>query len=200
MDHNVDALTALGKDPRTEELTAAECLITVALELLPKQARIKWDEQTMEDGSAQSDLSRFIQFLRNQAELMQHNHRPSSLVSGGKPSRVARTPQKTTNFGKHGKTATHLQASVTDRCLVCRGPHHTPHCPVIWKAARGRRRALVRKAGLCFHCLKSGHVAKECGRGGDENRRTGIAVNPEPRGRARCPLIHRSKRIRGGEK
>ncbi|KRX35342.1 hypothetical protein T05_1863 [Trichinella murrelli] len=44
IDRNVDALTALGKDPRTEALTAAECLITVARELLPEQARIKWDE------------------------------------------------------------------------------------------------------------------------------------------------------------
>ncbi|KRX72600.1 hypothetical protein T06_10702 [Trichinella sp. T6] len=176
MDHNVDAFTALGKDPLTKALTADECLITVARELLPKQTRIK-----------------------NQAELLQHNHRPSSLVNGGKPSSVARTPQKTTYLGKHGKTATHLQASVTDRCLVCRGPHHTPHCPVIWKAARGQRRVLVRKAGLGFHCLKSGRgesvVEVEM-----KNRRTGIAVNPEPRGRARCPLIHRSKRIRGGEK
>ncbi|KRX75420.1 Death-associated protein kinase dapk-1 [Trichinella sp. T6] len=79
IDRNLDALTALGKDPRTEALTAAECLITVAQELLPEQARIKWDEQTMEDESAQSDFSRFTQFLRNQAELMQHSHRPSSI-------------------------------------------------------------------------------------------------------------------------
>ncbi|OUC41159.1 hypothetical protein D917_03599 [Trichinella nativa] len=41
MDHNVDAFTALGKDPLTKALTADECLITVARELLPKQARIK---------------------------------------------------------------------------------------------------------------------------------------------------------------
>ncbi|XP_003369585.1 zinc knuckle protein [Trichinella spiralis] len=183
MDQNVDALTALGKDLSTEVLTAAECLITVAQELLPEQDRTKWDEQTMEDESAQSDLSRFMQYLRNQAELMQHNHRPSSLVSAGMPSSVAQTPQKTTNLGEHGKTATHLQASVTDRCLVCRGSHQASDCPVIWKAARGQRRALVRKAGLCFHCLKPGHVAKECGRGGDEKPKNGnSSENPEPRG------------------
>ncbi|KRZ52138.1 hypothetical protein T02_15654 [Trichinella nativa] len=115
----------------------------------------------MEDGSAQSDLSRFMQFLRNQAELMQHSHRPSSLVSSGMPSSVAQTPQKTTNIGEHGKTATHLQVAVTDRCLVCRGSHRASDCPVIWKAAGCQPRALMRKAGLCFHCLKSGHEAKE---------------------------------------
>ncbi|KRX26306.1 hypothetical protein T07_6328 [Trichinella nelsoni] len=91
---------------------------------------------------------------------MQQNRRPSLPVIGSKSSSVARTPQKITHFGRHEKPATHLQASVTDRCLICRGPHHTPDCPVIWKSTRGRRRALVRKAGLCFYCLKSGHVAK----------------------------------------
>ncbi|KRY55050.1 hypothetical protein T03_8481 [Trichinella britovi] len=178
IDRNVDALIALGKDPRTEALTAAECLITVARELLPEQARIKWDEQTMEDESAQSDLSRFMQFLRNQAELMQHSYRPSSLVSSGMPSSVARTPQKITNLREHRKTATHLQVSVTDRCLVCRGSHQASDCPVIWKAARCQRRALMRKAGLCFHCLKPGHVAKECGRGGDEKPKNGNSGEP----------------------
>ncbi|KRZ81526.1 hypothetical protein T08_11933, partial [Trichinella sp. T8] len=178
IDRNVDALTALGKDPRTEALTAAECLITVARESLPEQSRIKWDEQTMEDESAQSDLSRFMQFLRNQAELMQHNHRPSSLVSSGMPSRVARTPQKTTKLGEHGKTATHLQVSVTDRCLVCRGSHQASDCPAIRKAAGRQRRALMRKAGLCFHCLEPGHVAKECGRGGDEKPKNGNSGEP----------------------
>ncbi|KRY86531.1 hypothetical protein T4D_7652 [Trichinella pseudospiralis] len=173
MDRNVDALTALGKDPRTEALTAADCLITVARELLPEQARIKWDEQTMEDELAQSDLPRFMQFLRNQAELMQLNHRPSSHVSGGMPSSVARTPKKTTNLGEHGKTAIHLQASVTDRCPVCRGLHQASDCPGIRKVARHQRRALARKAGLCFHCLKPGHVAKECGRRGDGKLKNG---------------------------
>ncbi|KRY58771.1 hypothetical protein T03_7489 [Trichinella britovi] len=177
IDRNVDALTALGKDPRTEALTAAECLITVARESLPEQARIKWDEQTMEDESAQSDLSRFMQFLRNQAELM-HNHRPSSLVSSGTPSSVARTPQKTTKLREHGKTATHLQVSVTDRCLVCRGSHRASDCPAIRKAAGRQRRALMRKAGLCFHCLEPGHVAKECGRGGDEKPKNGNSGEP----------------------
>ncbi|KRY08441.1 hypothetical protein T12_14619 [Trichinella patagoniensis] len=144
MDHNVDALTALGKDPLTKALTADECLITVARELLPKQTRIKWDEQTMEDESAQSDLSRFIQFLRNQAELLQHNHRPLSLVNGARKNR-------------------HTSPSLSDRPVPCL-QRPTPHAS-----------------------LSNGN-------------RTGIAVNPEPRGRARCPLIQRSKRIRGGEK
>ncbi|KRX12617.1 hypothetical protein T07_7147 [Trichinella nelsoni] len=82
----------------------------------------------MEDESAQSNLSRFMQFLWNQAELMQHNHRPSSFVSG------------------EG------------------GTWPTP--------------ALVRKAGLCFHYLKSGYVAKECGRGGDEKSKNGNSGEP----------------------
>ncbi|KRY40873.1 hypothetical protein T01_3386 [Trichinella spiralis] len=119
-----------------------------------------------------------MQFLRNQAELMQQNRRPSLLVIGSKSSSVARMPQKITHLERHEKTATHLQASVIDRCLVCRGPHHTPDCPVIWKSTRGRRRALVRKAGLCFQCLKSGRVASEYGRFGDDKTKSGNGGEP----------------------
>ncbi|KRY40848.1 hypothetical protein T01_7463 [Trichinella spiralis] len=45
------------KKRKDAALTAADCLITVARELLPEQTRIKWDELTMEDELAQSDLS-----------------------------------------------------------------------------------------------------------------------------------------------
>ncbi|KRZ18721.1 hypothetical protein T11_10456 [Trichinella zimbabwensis] len=178
IDHNVDALTALGKDPRTAALTAADCLITFARELLPEQTRIKWDELTMEDELAQSDLSRFMQFLRNQAELMQQNRRPSLLVSGSKPSSATWTSRKVTHLGRHQKTATYLQASVADRCLVCRGSHQASDCPAVWKKTPSQRRPLARKAGLCFQCLKPGHMARECGQSGEEKKISGNSGDP----------------------
>ncbi|OUC41178.1 hypothetical protein D917_03581 [Trichinella nativa] len=180
-------------------LTAADYLIMVARELLPEQTRIKWDEITMEYELAQSDLSQFMQFLRNQAELMQQNRRKSLPVIGRKSSSVARTPQKITHLGRHVKTATHLQASAIDCCLVCRGSHHTSDCPVIWKSTHGRRRALVRKAGLCFQCLKSGHVARECCRFGDDKTKSGNGGEPRTLRSSEMPfdtLLEKDQKLR----
>ncbi|KRX74106.1 hypothetical protein T06_6094 [Trichinella sp. T6] len=180
-------------------LTAADYLIMVARELLPEQTRIKWDEITMEYELAQSDLSQFMQFLRNQAELMQQNRRKSLPVIGRKSSSVAQTPQKITHLGRHVKTATHLQASASDCCLVCRGSHQASDCPVIWKATHGRRRALVRKAGLCFQCLKSGHVARECCRFGDDKTKSGNGGEPRTLRSSEMPfdtLLEKDQKMR----
>ncbi|KRZ71863.1 hypothetical protein T10_1480 [Trichinella papuae] len=65
LNQNVEALTAFGKDPRTSKVTAAECLIVLARELLPFRTKIKWDEVAASDESAHSDLSRFLQFLQD---------------------------------------------------------------------------------------------------------------------------------------
>ncbi|KRZ66508.1 hypothetical protein T10_12924 [Trichinella papuae] len=163
MSQNVDALTALGKDPRTSELTVAECLIALARELLPFRTKIKWDELAAADESAHSDLSRFLQFLRDRAELMQ-DRRPY------KPPTATCTSQIVTHRVWHEKTATDLQVSVADRCFVCRESHRPSDCFVIRMASRSQRRALARKADLCFLCLSSGHLAKECDQSGAELR------------------------------
>ncbi|KRZ70204.1 hypothetical protein T10_3624 [Trichinella papuae] len=94
MHQNVDALTALGKDPRASELTAADCLITLARELLLDPTKINWDEMTMENDSAQSDLSRFLHFLRNQSEPLDGNRRSSLLASGIKSSSASLTQRR----------------------------------------------------------------------------------------------------------
>ncbi|KRZ49357.1 hypothetical protein T02_12201 [Trichinella nativa] len=138
MDHNVDAFTALGKDPLTKALTADECLITVARELLPKQARINSD-------ATEDHLS---------WEARKNRHTSPSLSDRPVPCLQRPTPHATLSGNLEG------------------GTWPTP--------SLGRGESVVEVEM--------------------KNRRTGIAVNPEPRGRARCPLIHRSKRIRGGEK
>ncbi|KRZ02074.1 Deoxyribonuclease-2-alpha [Trichinella zimbabwensis] len=81
---NVEALTLYGKDPRTSEVTAAEFLIVLARELLPFRTKIKWDEVAASDESAHSDLSRFLQFLQDRAEMMQER-RPLLPASGSNP-------------------------------------------------------------------------------------------------------------------
>ncbi|KRZ75807.1 hypothetical protein T10_1526 [Trichinella papuae] len=52
----VDALTALGKDPRKGELSPAEITIAISRDRLPTPARIKWDEKTKADQTMAANL------------------------------------------------------------------------------------------------------------------------------------------------
>ncbi|KRY97101.1 hypothetical protein T11_256, partial [Trichinella zimbabwensis] len=154
-------LTLYGKDPRTSEVTAAEILIVLARELLPFRTKIKWDEVAALDESAHSDLSRFLQFLQDCAEVMQER-RPPLPASGSNPPAASGSSQVTTHHAWHGEAATEVKVSIADRCLVCRGSHRPPDCFVVRMASRSQRRALARRANLCFLCLSPGHLAREC--------------------------------------
>ncbi|KRY83942.1 hypothetical protein T4D_9074 [Trichinella pseudospiralis] len=153
----------VGKDLRTSELTAADCLITLTRGLLPDQNEIKWDEMTKENESAHSDLLNFLHFLRNQSQLLDGNCRSFLLISDTMSSMAQRElsqqvrSEKTTggfllDNGPH--------ASVADSCPICKGSHKGSACPEVLKVNKRQRRVLTRKAGLCFSCLETGHEAK----------------------------------------
>ncbi|KRZ73752.1 Protein unc-50, partial [Trichinella papuae] len=101
-------LTAFGKDPRTSKVTAAECLIILARELLPFRTKIKWDELAAADDSAHSDLSRFLQFLQDCAEVMQER-RPPLPASGSNPPAASGSSQVITHHAWHGEAATEVK-------------------------------------------------------------------------------------------
>ncbi|KRY45033.1 hypothetical protein T03_15500 [Trichinella britovi] len=74
----IDALTALGKDPRKGglregELSAAEITIAISRDRLPTPVRIKWDEKTKANETMAADLSEYLQFMGEQAQLLEES-------------------------------------------------------------------------------------------------------------------------------
>ncbi|KRY33161.1 RNA-binding protein 28, partial [Trichinella spiralis] len=186
---NVDALAALGKDPRTAELTAAEILITLSREKLPKMTRIKWDEATKADETARSDLTAFMRFIREQTELLTESRHSVRRSSPSKSSTTISTTRKDSPPERHARTATFLQDSVAHDCPICKGSHKVSVCPNLQKADHRQRQVLVKKAGLCFICLEVGHLAKWCNRKGGRSKdwkRDDSSTTPHP-GKAPCP-------------
>ena len=47
-------------------------------------------------------------------------------------------------------------------CRHCQGSHVVPHCPEFAALPLSERAAAVRQHGLCWSCLRSGHVARKC--------------------------------------
>ncbi|KRX71396.1 hypothetical protein T06_176 [Trichinella sp. T6] len=69
------------------------------------------------------------------------------------------------NFGDSG-----IRREVARHASIAKGSHKASACPEVLKANSIQRRALDKKAGLCFSCLEPGHEAKGCGQhGGKKN-------------------------------
>ena len=50
----------------------------------------------------------------------------------------------------------------TTRCLVCDSFHETEKCNVLAALHPDQKVVKLREKGLCMHCLKHGHIAREC--------------------------------------
>ncbi|KRX86736.1 hypothetical protein T4E_475 [Trichinella pseudospiralis] len=66
----VYALTALGKDPRTSDLSVAEVLIALCREQLPGSVQFRWDELAQANNAVVADLPAFLRFLQQQTDLI----------------------------------------------------------------------------------------------------------------------------------
>ncbi|KRZ75666.1 hypothetical protein T10_11403, partial [Trichinella papuae] len=169
IDRNVDALTALGKDTRGTEISAAEMLVIGYRERITAASRIEWDKRVMADERLRSDLTAFQRFIREQAEAMAESHgagRNRDKETSSKSNPINATTRKGSLPVGNRRTATFLHASVAESCRICKGSHNASDCQKVLKADHSQRKALAKKAGLCFSCFEPGHHAKRYGQRG----------------------------------
>ncbi|KRY44105.1 hypothetical protein T03_1263 [Trichinella britovi] len=128
-------------------------------------------EFSLADEKLQSDLAAFQRFIREQAGLMAESHR--SIFKIGRNWK----PGKASDSSKPKSTTRKGSLPVARHASIAKGSHKASACPEVLKANSIPRRALDKKAGLCFSCPEPGHEAKGCG----ERRTVGGAVTPRPR-------------------
>ena len=90
-----------------------------------------------------------------------------SLTSIASPSSLVTEEKRNVKVA----TASALQASSMTKtckttqsfsCGICSKPHSTDRCFKLLHVPVGTRKEKLRSAGLCFRCLKSGHIARGC--------------------------------------
>ena len=59
-------------------------------------------------------------------------------------------------------TPTSSSAPPTTRCPACQGNHPVVKCPVLARLHPDAKAVKVRDSGLCFKCLSTGHIARDC--------------------------------------
>ncbi|KRZ03377.1 hypothetical protein T4B_2753 [Trichinella pseudospiralis] len=155
----VYALTALGKDPRTSDLSVAEVLIALCREQLPGSVQFRWDELAQANNAVVADLPAFLRFLQQQTDL------PGASRRSKEPTREWTKARR--SGGERNGTA--LRAHREDQPPSCTPPsneaatfHLPQQCPSLLRAGPHQRRELARRARLCFACLEPGHYASGC--------------------------------------
>ncbi|KRZ47760.1 hypothetical protein T02_16430 [Trichinella nativa] len=141
----------------------------------------------------QSELAAFQRFIREQAGLMAESHRSIFKIGRNwKPGKSSDSSKikSTTRKGNRRWVASHAS--------IAKGSHKASACPEVLKTNNILRRALDKKAGLCFSCLEPGHEAKGCGqRTGKKN--SGRSSLPSPAIRREAPWPIAREGSEGGQ-
>ena len=138
---------------------SSECygslLIPVIVNKLPEELQLIISRK-LEKGKW--DVDKFMEEFKAELEArercsMSRNTRSTNKRDGGYQNR-----------GKFPYTSASLLAGkeqpYTPTCVYCNQPHSAVKCNVVTKESA--RRAILRRKGKCFSCLKSGHLAKSC--------------------------------------
>ncbi|KRY86785.1 hypothetical protein T4D_5952 [Trichinella pseudospiralis] len=178
----VYALTALGKDPRTSDLSVAEVLIALCQEQLPGAAQFRWDALAQANSAVVADSPAFLRFLQQQTDLIGASRRSNEPTREGTKARRSGGERKRNSPESPPRgSATFLQAAVKRKCYICQKQHLPQQCPSLLRAGSRQRRELARRAPLCFACLEPGHYASGCkNRGKTTDAKPVPASSPSP--------------------
>lgn len=69
---------------------------------------------------------------------------------------------KNHNDSKHNPKPTNASAPTTNACLCCSKNHTLDQCPQFKDATHGDKVTLIRQKGICFGCLRVGHLSRNC--------------------------------------
>ncbi|XP_076660082.1 uncharacterized protein LOC143363371 [Halictus rubicundus] len=125
---------------------------------LDEQTRIKWKEHTQ--GKTFPTVKELLEFLHDRCQLLEESQQEICRKSY-QPIQRTSAPQNQYN---HSKSSLAYPSSVTSPCIcnLCKGGHYSQYCPKLVNINVEQRIELVRKAGLCYNCLRSNHATKNC--------------------------------------
>ena len=137
-------------------------LTPLILSRLPQDIRLEWAR----DGEGrESDLEWLLKFLANEThrrERSQSFKDPAASVPASTCEERGRPVRKASASALHSSSTTTTSDGQV-QCAVCNVKGHlAERCWDLSSLAMSERRSRVQQCGLCFRCLRKGHVAKGC--------------------------------------
>ncbi|XP_003369740.1 zinc knuckle protein [Trichinella spiralis] len=150
MEINIRGLETLNTPPVMYQVV----LMPLILSRLPREISVEWKRQ---NPNRQKDMYELLSFLKTELksrEVSTFPRRERKFVSPFPSNR------KTVPRGQYTTAA--LQATVRRACFICEEDHAIENCPKFIRMSPKERITNVKKLGLCFLCLKKGHLATTC--------------------------------------
>ncbi|XP_033212220.1 uncharacterized protein LOC117169821 [Belonocnema kinseyi] len=102
------------------------------------------------------------------SELLDFLHSRRKILETYKPNKSEKTDQhdKNKNRRTHANNENHNSHSYATQykafCHLCKGSHYTQYCEKLMNSSVSERINIIKKANLCFNCLKSNHRVEDC--------------------------------------
>ncbi|KRZ98102.1 hypothetical protein T08_16093 [Trichinella sp. T8] len=150
MEINIRGLETLNTPPVVYQAV----LIPLILSRLPREISVEWKRQNPNRQKEMYELLSFLKTELKSREVLTFPGRERKFVSPFSSNR------KTVRRGHYTTAA--LQATVRKACFICEEDHAIENCPKFIRMSPKERITNVKKLGLCFLCLKKGHLVTTC--------------------------------------
>ena len=137
---------------------------------LSPDIRLEW---AREDSGREAGLDWLLSFLSKEISRRERSCAFSKLqmASARETTASSESRSKATSGPQHRRkreqrermpTAAALQTDARPVCAFCGQAHQSEVCVKLQPLSVPERRDAIRQAGLCFRCLRAGHVARRC--------------------------------------
>lgn len=130
---------------------------------LPPSKQLQWAEHSMTLNNRATAVE-FSAWLKIIARCVTMLTSTSSLASQNQTithhhNNQSQNQQRNRNLDRHILNVNRVQVPT---CGVCKGPHRVIDCDKFLNFSVSTRWEEARRLGLCFGCLRSGHLYEEC--------------------------------------
>ena len=127
------------------------------VEKLPFHLHDRWRrlaDAAVEDNHRRVTFSDLVEFVDREARIAANPLYGRQKMDASKSNSSVKSPR--TRYGL--ATSVHVQT----QCAYCKKPHHLEDCDTLRRKEPAVRRNFIQEKGLCFGCLKAGHLARGC--------------------------------------
>ena len=134
-------------------------LTPLILSRLPQDVRLEWSR---EGEGHESDLSYLLKFLEKEILRREKSQVFKDTVQVSSSVPEARRFKAPPTAAALQTASMNVKPSAPHECGVCGKNHPTDRCFKLLHCNGSERRERVQRAGLCYRCLRKGHIAKGC--------------------------------------
>ena len=134
-------------------------LTPLILSRLPQDVRLEWSR---EGEGPESDLSYLLKFLEKKTLRRERSQVFKDTVQVSSSVPEARRFKAPPTAAALQTASMNVKPSAPHECGVCGKNHPTDRCFKLLHCNGSERRERVQRAGLCYRCLRKGHIAKGC--------------------------------------